>query len=67
MIPLLFVVIYYSIIGLHLFMGITEYRCRLTPEPVDGKWEADEEIKYLCGIWDCPENRYCGSLADYNI
>lgn len=48
-------------------MGITEYRCRLTPEPVDGKWEADEEIKYLCGIWDCPENRYCGSLADYNI
>ncbi|CAD8095701.1 unnamed protein product [Paramecium sonneborni] len=67
LIPLLFVVLYYSIIGLHLFMGITEYRCRETPEPEEGKWIAVEDIKYLCGIWDCPENTYCGSLADHGL
>ncbi|CAK89639.1 unnamed protein product (macronuclear) [Paramecium tetraurelia] len=67
LVPLLFVVLYYSIIGLHLFMGVTEYRCRETPEPEDGKWIAVEDIKHLCGIWDCPEDTYCGSLADHGL
>lgn len=35
--------------------------------PIDGKWEADNEILKLCGIWDCPENTYCGSPDDYNL
>lgn len=60
--------LYYSIIGLHLFNGITEYRCRETPEPEeDGTWLASEEEKHLCGVWDCPEHTYCGSLADYGL
>ena len=54
LIPLLFVILYYSIIGLHLFMGLTEYRCRMTSEPIDNVWVADPEIKTLCGIWECP-------------
>lgn len=55
-IPLLFVMIYYSIVGIHLFMGLTEFRCRMTPEPnfETQTWEADPTIKNLCGIWDCP-------------
>jgi hypothetical protein len=36
--------IYFSIIGLHLFNGLTEKRCRLTPKPVDDIWEADYNI-----------------------
>lgn len=48
-------------------MGITEYRCRETPEPENGKWTAVEDIKHLCGIWDCPEDNYCGSLADHGL
>jgi hypothetical protein len=48
-------------------MGLTEYRCRKTPEPVNGVWEADPDILYLCGIWECPENLYCGSPADYGL
>jgi hypothetical protein len=28
LIPVLFVILYYSIIGLHLFSGVTENRCR---------------------------------------
>lgn len=67
LVPLIFVVFYFCIIGLHLFQGLTEFRCRLTPEPVDGNWIADLSIKNLCGIWDCPEDRYCGSPADYNL
>lgn len=48
-------------------MGVTEYRCRETPEPEDGKWVAVEDIKHLCGIWDCPEDTYCGSMADHGL
>jgi hypothetical protein len=59
--------VFYCIIGIHLFSGLTESRCRKTPEPVDGKWEADLEIKKLCGIWDCPEGLTCGNPADYHI
>lgn len=55
LIPLIFVMIFYSIIGIHLFSGLTEKRCRLTPEPVAGEWEVDTNIKNLCGIWDCPD------------
>lgn len=55
LIPLLFVMLFYCIIGIHLFQGLTEMRCRMTPEPIDNKWEADTEIRNLCGIWECPE------------
>lgn len=48
-------------------MELTEYRCRFTPEPVDRVWEADPDVLYLCGIWECPENLYCGSPADYGL
>lgn len=66
-VPLVFVMLYFSVVGLHLFMGLTEKRCRLTPEPVDGVWEASSEVLRLCGIWDCPEGLYCGSPADYGL
>jgi hypothetical protein len=55
LIPLIFVMLYYSIVGLHLFSGVTENRCRESHEPEDGKWPAVLEIKFLCGIWECPE------------
>ena len=66
LIPLLFVLIFYTIVGLHLFMGLTEYRCRETPEPEEHEWPIIEEIKNLCGVWECTEG-YCGSLADYGL
>lgn len=59
--------IYFAIIGLHLFLGLTERRCRITPEPVDGVWLADDGVLKLCGIWKCPEGLYCGSPADYGL
>jgi hypothetical protein len=37
--PLLVFMSFYAITGQHLFLGSNEYKCRLTPFPVDGKWE----------------------------
>lgn len=67
-IPLLFVMFFYAIVGLHVFQGITEYRCRETPVPdfKKNEWVA-AEIENLCGIWICPEGTYCGSPAEYDI
>ncbi|CAD8145327.1 unnamed protein product [Paramecium pentaurelia] len=67
LIPIFLVMIYFSIIGLHLFIGLTERRCRLTQYPIDDIWIADPNIQKLCGIWECPENTYCGSLLDYDL
>lgn len=39
----------------------------MTPEPIDGEWLADDSILKLCGIWECPVDRYCGSPADYGL
>ena len=55
LVPLLFVMLFYTIVGTHLFSGVTENRCRLTPEPVNGEWEAELEIRNLCGVWECPD------------
>lgn len=42
-------------------------RCRITPEPEDGIWEASEEVPYLCGIYECPEHLTCGSPYQYGL
>ena len=51
--------IFYAIIGLHLFMGAYEYRCRVSPEPIDGEFPLAEGIPFLCGSYECSENTYC--------
>ena len=61
-----FVVLLFSIVGIHSFKGIYYYRCRMTPEPEDGIWEVDPKILRLCsaygsGGFECPNNRTCGS------
>jgi len=38
---LLFVFILFGILGVHTFAGVTYFRCRLTPQPVGGKWAMD--------------------------
>lgn len=56
-IPICFVMACYSIVGLHLFSGMTEMRCYKQLE--EGIWEVDHEIENICGIWICPH--------EYNI
>jgi hypothetical protein len=64
LIPIIFVIFYYAIVGLHLFMGVTEIRCFKTPEPEHGVWELEEEIKNGCGSWPCPHG-YIGFIYIY--
>jgi hypothetical protein len=36
----LFFFLIFAILGVNLFAGLTHYRCRETPTPVDGDWVA---------------------------
>ena len=67
---LLFIMLLFGILGTQLYKGLIENRCRLTQEPIDGKWVADKEIHKLCNMnyeSSCPEDRYCGNPFDYDI
>ena len=33
-----FIFLIFAILGISQWIGVTHYRCRLTPEPVDGDW-----------------------------
>ena len=49
------IMIFYAIIGLHLYAGVTEYRCRTQPLPNDdGSWPIFPDYEYLCGYVECP-------------
>lgn len=65
--PFIFFLLFFSVIGLHFLKGLTTTRCRLTPEPENGEWEASEEFPYLCGIYECPHNLTCGSPYDHGL
>ncbi|CAD8074658.1 unnamed protein product [Paramecium sonneborni] len=68
-VPFIFFLLFFSVIGLHFFMGLTTMRCRITPEPdyENGEWEASEEAPHLCGIFECPEHLTCGSPYQYGL
>lgn len=54
---LLFIIILFAILGLQLFMGVFENRCRMTKQPVGNTWIADEKVTSLCVEGDdstCP-------------
>lgn len=52
---IMILLIFCSIFGLHIFYGLLENRCRLTPYPINGAWLANPDIKSLCGYNTCPE------------
>lgn len=45
---LVFFIIFFGILGVQLFSGIFEQRCRLTPVPINGVWLVDEDYTRLC-------------------
>ncbi|EGR31551.1 hypothetical protein IMG5_107710 [Ichthyophthirius multifiliis] len=60
---LLFVIIFFGIMGIQLFSDSNEFRCKFTENPINGIWETDITIERLCTIYKCPENKFCGSNA----
>lgn len=45
--------LFYAVVGLYLFYGLEENRCRETPMPEHGEWIAIESIESFCGSWKC--------------
>lgn len=62
---LISLMIFYSILGLHLLKGFDENRCRFNEFPVNKMWPADESIRNLCGEWECPSE--FDFLCDFNF
>jgi hypothetical protein len=53
----------YSILGLHMFKGLNENRCRLSSTPPSepgALWEVAPDTPFYCGAKNCPEGyHYC--------
>ena len=43
-----FFVLFFGILGIQLFSGIFEQRCRLTPLPINNIWRIDDNYTMLC-------------------
>ncbi len=54
---LAFFMVFYAILGMHLFKGLMENRCRIAESPPkDSKyWQIEPSSKFLCGDLPCPE------------
>lgn len=48
-----FTMFFYALVGLYLFYGLEENRCRTTPEPINNKWIVVENSFTLCGNFQC--------------
>ena len=49
LILLVFCLLIFAILGLQIWPGLTHYRCRQTPEPVDGDWLVVAGDFRVCG------------------
>ena len=55
----------FAILGISLWIGSIQRRCRMTEFPLDGDWVADPDQTSLCSSYnECPANRWCGSLQE---
>ena len=55
----------FAILGVSLWQGSQHYRCRVTPEPVNGIWVPLSDPERLCGgSYSCPAGTTCGSLIE---
>lgn len=66
----IFFILIYSILGVSLYDGSLNYRCRTTPAPVNGSWPIVDGDVQLCDPTNqariCPVG-YCGSLYNYYL
>lgn len=47
--------IFYGVLGVNLFKGKNENRCRMSEFPLNEKWLINQEIPFLCGaLYECP-------------
>lgn len=58
-----FVIMMFGIIGVNLMQGVTTFRCRQTPYPVNGDWLPVKDDQRTCG-WSHKCDIACGSLYE---
>jgi len=57
----------FSILGLNIYNGELDFRCRMTPVPENGVWQTDTSIVKICGSgYKCPVDLYCGSSYEFS-
>ena len=64
---LLIVIVVFALIGVFLFKGKLEFRCRNSPFPINGTWAHEPSVPTLCGGDECPMGSYCGNPAEFNL
>ncbi|CAK91591.1 unnamed protein product (macronuclear) [Paramecium tetraurelia] len=64
---LLFIIILFGILGLQIFMGALENRCRETEYPDGNIWKASNYTKLCQDSSNCPAGTYCGNPNTYNL
>lgn len=53
---------FYASLGLNLYKGILEQRCRSSPRPESpDRWKIHPDTEYLCGSKLCPPETSCGN------
>lgn len=51
----IFVLMYfYALVGMYLFYGLEENRCRTTELPIGDQWTIEDDSFTFCGNWNCP-------------
>ena len=52
----------YAGLGLNIYNGVLENRCRTTVQPTSNNiWEIDLSVSELCGTKSCPKDLTCGN------
>uniref|UniRef100_K3WVK7 Ion transport domain-containing protein n=1 Tax=Globisporangium ultimum (strain ATCC 200006 / CBS 805.95 / DAOM BR144) TaxID=431595 RepID=K3WVK7_GLOUD len=57
-----FVFTVFGILGVLIWNGALHYRCRETPEPINGTWLLAGEGRLCGGQYKCAVGEYCGSV-----
>lgn len=57
-----FVFTVFGILGVLIWNGALHYRCRETPEPINGTWPLAGEGRLCGGGYNCAAGEYCGSV-----
>jgi hypothetical protein len=55
LLPIAFILFFYSMVGLYIFKGAFESRCREFESPEGDSWPILPKITSLCGPFDCPD------------
>ena len=64
---LILLLIFFAILGVNLFKGTLNYRCRTTQAPINGEWPIAPNSTRVCGgNYKCPSEYFCEKYISKN-